>query len=103
MALLQALQWPVGNESVNATTLSSVPVTSQEKGNRMKELHKRVEVYLYSISGYYYAEGKRKHFDKEVYATDNTEAMKNVLGELVWKESLNGNEFYLDVIHYECW
>lgn len=69
----------------------------------MKATNKKVEVYLYSISGFYFAGGERKHFDKEVYATDNCEAMKTVMGELAWKESLAGNSFHLDVIHYECY
>ena len=64
---------------------------------------KMAEMYLYEISGYYFANGERKHFRKELYATDDCEAMKIVIGELAWHESIEGNTFKLDMIHYECW
>ena len=58
-------------------------------------------MYEYIISGYYIAGDERKHFWQEVKANDNIEAMKIVIGELAWKESLEGNSFYLDLIHYD--
>lgn len=64
---------------------------------------KQAELYEYNISGYYFANDERKHFEKELWARDNIEAMKIVIGELAWQESLLGNTFKLDTIHYECW
>lgn len=68
----------------------------------MKNEIKNVEMYLYEISGYYFADGERKHFEKELYAQDNMEAMAIVIGQLAWKESLEGRTFKLEHIHYEC-
>ena len=62
-----------------------------------------VTMYEYNISGYYFSNDERKHFEKIVKAEDDVEAMKKVIGELAWHESLDGNTFKLDVIHYECW
>ena len=64
-------------------------------------------MYRYRISGYYLVtddHGKcdRKHFDEEIEAQDNVDAMRMVIGEFAWTESLNGNMFRLDTIHYEC-
>lgn len=59
------------------------------------------EMYRYQISGYYFEEGERKHFYEEVEATDNIEAMKIVLGDLMWKAGLEDKAVRLDVIHYE--
>ena len=60
------------------------------------------ERYRYYISGYYIANGERKHFGEEITATDNIEAMQKVIGLLAWGESIKGNNFRLDAIHYEC-
>ena len=59
--------------------------------------------YRYEISGYYFEGSERKHFCEEVDATDNIEAMKIVLGEIMWKscEHFNNAPVKLDVIHYE--
>ena len=67
---------------------------------------KTTELYKYEISGYYLAtdvKGKteRVHFSEEVWAKDNVEAMKIVVGNLAWNESDDGRTFLLDVIHYE--
>lgn len=62
-----------------------------------------VKMYGYIISGYYFANDERKHFEKIVKAEDDIEAMKKVIGELAWHESLEGNTFKLDFIHYDCW
>ena len=59
------------------------------------------ERYRYYISGYYFANGERKHFGEELMAEDNIEAMQKVIGMLAWGESLEGNNFKLDTIHYE--
>lgn len=63
---------------------------------------KRDSMYKYTISGYY-SNGveDRIHFHEEVEAHNNIEAMKLVIGALAWKESLAGNTFYLELIHYE--
>jgi hypothetical protein len=61
----------------------------------------KVEMYKYNISGWYFSNDMRKPFNKDVDARDNIEAMKIVIGELAWKESIEGNAFLLDVIHYE--
>ncbi len=63
-------------------------------------------MYSYEISGYYFVTDEsghceRKHFDEEVTAQDNVEAMEMVIGAYAWKESLAGNTFKLDTIHYE--
>lgn len=63
---------------------------------------KNVEMYLYEISGYFFADNERKHFCKELYAQDNSEAMAIVIGQLAWNASLEDKAFKLDVIHYEC-
>ena len=60
------------------------------------------QFYKYEISGYYFNGEGRIHFEEVVEATDNIEAMKIVIGGIAWKESLNGNSFLLDTIHYEC-
>ena len=57
--------------------------------------------YRYYISGYYFAGGEKKHFGEELMAVDNIEAMQKVLGMLAWKESIEGNSFMLDTIHYD--
>lgn len=58
--------------------------------------------HKYIISGYYSNGVENKiHFYEEVEAYDNIQAMKLVIGDLAWKESLAGNSFYLDLIHYE--
>ena len=62
-----------------------------------------VKIYNYQISGYYYAGNERKRFEEIVPARDNIEAMQIVIGKIAWHESLEGNTFKLDVIHYECW
>ena len=58
-------------------------------------------MYTYTISGYYFAGEERKHFYEEIEAHDNIEAMEIVIGRLAWKESLEGNTFYLQFIHYD--
>lgn len=60
------------------------------------------EMYKYHISGYYFAGEERKHFDDTIIASDNTEAMQIAIGTHAWHESLEGNAFKLDVIHYDC-
>lgn len=57
--------------------------------------------YNYEISGWYIANGERKHFDVEIQAESNTQAMEIVIGRLAWEEGLKGNSFLLDMIHYE--
>ncbi len=64
-------------------------------------------MYKYIISGYYlvtddYGHCDRKNFEEEIEANDNVDAMRMVIGEFAWQESLNGNMFKLDTIHYEC-
>lgn len=64
-------------------------------------------MYKYEISGYYlviddHGHCERKRFEEVVEARDNVEAMRIVVGEFAWQESLLGNTFKLDVIHYEC-
>lgn len=61
------------------------------------------EMYKYQISGYYFAGKERKHFSEIIVATDNIEAMQIAIGKYAWQESLEGNTFKLDVIHYDCW
>lgn len=68
----------------------------------------KVQLYQYNISGYYLAidsKGKceKKHFEEIVSAKDNVDAMRMVIGEFAWNESLLGNTFKLDMVHYECW
>jgi hypothetical protein len=58
-------------------------------------------MFSYEISGYYFANDERKRFEEIVDARDNTEAMEMVIGAYAWKESLAGNTFKLDTIHYE--
>lgn len=58
-------------------------------------------MYTYNISGWYFSNDMRLPFNKDVEAKNNIEAMKMVIGEIAWKESLEGNTFKLDVIHYE--
>lgn len=60
-------------------------------------------MYEYEISGYFFADDERIHFQKIVKADDNIQAMRNVIGEFALKVSLEGKTFRLDVIHYECW
>lgn len=62
------------------------------------------EMYRYEISGYYFEGDERKHFQKEVEATDNIVAMKIVLGEIMWEsgEYFNNKPVQLEFIHYEC-
>ena len=59
-------------------------------------------MYKYEISGYYFSNNERKRFEEIVEAQDNIEAMKIVIGQIAWQESIAGNTFKLDVIHYEC-
>lgn len=60
------------------------------------------ELYEYTISGYYYSNEERVHFHREnVQAEDEIEAMKKIVGQIAWDESLDGNTFRLDVIHYD--
>ena len=59
--------------------------------------------YKYRISGYYFAGQERKHFEDIIIASDNIEAMQIAIGMYAWHESLEGNTFKLDVIHYDCW
>lgn len=61
------------------------------------------KMYKYKISGYYFAGEERKYFNEVVMATDNIEAMQIAIGIYAWNESLEGNTFKLDVIHYDCW
>lgn len=61
------------------------------------------EMYKYQISGYYFAGEERKHFEDTIIASDNIEAMQIAIGKYAWQESLEGNTFKLDVIHYDCW
>lgn len=60
-----------------------------------------MERYTYTISGYYYSNDEKKYFYEEVEAIDNIEAMQIVIGKYAWKESLDGNTFKLDFIHYD--
>lgn len=60
------------------------------------------EMYKYQVSGYYFAGQERKYFNEIITASDNTEAMQIVIGKHAWHESLEGNTFKLDVIHYDC-
>lgn len=57
--------------------------------------------YNYEISGWYIANGERKHFDVGIQADNNTQAMEIVVGRLALEEGLKGNSFLLDMIHYE--
>lgn len=57
--------------------------------------------YNYEISGWYIVNEERKHFDVEIQAESNTQAIEIVVGKLAWEESLKGNSFLLDMIHYE--
>ena len=57
--------------------------------------------YYYEFSGWYIANGESIHFDVEIQAESNTQAMEIVIGRLAWKEGLKGNSFLLDMIHYE--
>ena len=64
-------------------------------------------MYKYRISGYYivtddHGHCERKHFDEEVEAKDNVDAMRMIIGEFAWQESLRDNMFRLDTVHYEC-
>ena len=61
-----------------------------------------MEEYLYEISGYYFADAERKHFQDEVLAESNTQAMQLVIGNYAWQESIEGHTFKLDCIHYVC-
>lgn len=61
------------------------------------------ELYKYQISGYYFADDEGKRFEEYVYAQNSIEAMKIVIGDIAWNESLEGRTFKLDFIHYECW
>lgn len=58
-------------------------------------------MYTYNISGYYFANDERKYFNEDVTAENNSEAMANVIGHIAWQESIKGNTFKLDTIHYE--
>ena len=59
--------------------------------------------HSYNVSGYYEVNctKKEKHFSIDVEASDEFEAVKLVLGEVVWKESLEGNSVRFDRFHYE--
>ena len=63
---------------------------------------KEVQMYLYNIRGYYFADDERKRFEKELYARDNVSAMAEIIGYFAWYESTEGKTFKLEVIHYEC-
>lgn len=58
--------------------------------------------YSYTISGYYFADNERIHFEESLEAEDNYQAMQLVIGELAWHTSIEHKTFKLDVIHYEC-
>lgn len=60
-------------------------------------------MFKYEISGYYFEDNERKHFQEVVEASDNITAMKIVLGEIMWKSGkyFNNKPVKLDVIHYE--
>lgn len=60
-------------------------------------------MFKYEISGYYFEDNERKHFQEVVEASDNITAMKIVLGEIMWKSNkyFNNKSVKLDVIHYE--
>lgn len=60
-------------------------------------------LFKYQISGYYFADDERKHFEDYIMATDEVEAMQIAIGIHSWKTSLDGKAFRLDVIHYELW
>ena len=61
-----------------------------------------MDTYTYAISGYYTINGnEQKHFHEEIEAKNNIEAMEIVIGKLAWDESLKGNTFMLDLIHYD--
>lgn len=64
---------------------------------------KEAKMWKYTISGYYFADDERKYFYEELFATDNSVAMEQVIGKYAWAESLEGKTFKLDVIHYDCW
>ena len=61
--------------------------------------------YLYRISGYYWHGQNgievKDHFDEEIEAENNTDAMHIVVGRLACETSLNEETFILDCIHYE--
>ena len=59
-------------------------------------------MFKYNISGYYFSNDERKYFNEEVISNTNTNAMALVIGRIAWEESLEGNTFKLDTIHYEC-
>lgn len=56
-------------------------------------------MYKYEISGYYFEDNERKHFDFEIEASDNVIAMQIALGKIMLNTE---NAVKLDVIHYEC-
>ena len=63
-------------------------------------------MYEYRISGYYTSinnigEEIDKHFYEEVTADTNINAMQTVIGKYAWLESIDGNFFRLDFIHYD--
>lgn len=62
----------------------------------------KTELYEYEISGYYFANDERRHFEKHVTAKENVAAMAEVIGFLAWATSLDGKTFKLEHIHYEC-
>lgn len=59
-------------------------------------------MFKYEISGYYYADDKRVHFDKVIEAKDNVSAMAEAIGYCAWDCTCQGKVFKLDTIHYEC-
>lgn len=66
---------------------------------------KTVTQYQYIISGSYFTNGgERRYFHEWVWATDNTQAMQIVLGEIFWKtaKEFNNSMAKLENIHYEC-
>ena len=69
----------------------------------MKDHTKETKLWQYRISGYYFANEERKHFDEVIFAEDNHKAMEQVIGKYAWQESLEDKTFKLDVIHYDCW
>ena len=69
----------------------------------MKNEKTLAEMYMYEVSGSYFANGEeRTYFFHIVEARNNVEAMEMVIGKIAWSESRAGNSFKLDVIHYEC-
>ena len=67
-----------------------------------REKTKQVKMYQYRITGYYYAGEEHKRFDEELWAENNSIAMERVIGMYALMETLTGNPFVLDVIHYDC-